>query len=177
MGCDIHVDIVDKDGKYIVEEFIDWRNYAWFDRIHEKEDDYSKLNWIYNVNSDFVPQDIKRDFNKKEVFGYYGFKAVSVADLIAWYNKYQPNIDAGWVTKYTAWKMNRKEYIPSEDEVWKNLSSVDIVEDMIFVEYETREDDMKDVIEKVKEVFPESEGYGDCVDYPDDVYVIFYFDC
>ena len=114
MGMDIWIHVADKDGNFVKEDLWDGRNSNWFNKIIHEDDEYEFVHWIYNDQADFVPDEIKKNFDdSEENFGYFGFKAVKVADLLNWYDRYRPDVDAGYIRKYDKWKWENKGIAPN----------------------------------------------------------------
>ena len=176
MGMDIHVHIVDKDGKYIAKEIWDGRNHEWFTKIDREEDEWNHVNWIYDYDKEFVPADIKKVFHSDEYSGYFGFKAVKVADFVEWYQTYKPQLTAGWMRKYDAWAMVHKHETPDYVSKYWDADEMD-PNDWVFVEnIPTADEYAKDIIDTFTtyrhELRDDSRWNGDWVE----AYVIFYFD-
>ena len=144
MGMDIWVHVVNKNGEYVKKDLFDGRNRTWFCKINDEEDEYEYVKWIYNYDADFVPADIKEIFNSKEYTGFYGFKAVKVADLLNWYDKYRPDVDAGWIRRYDRWKWENKTIAPEYISYYFD-DSMDYI-DWIWTENLPKKDDCIKVI-------------------------------
>lgn len=133
MGMDICMHIV-KNGRFIKEDIFNGRNSDWFMKLQGKSirDEYAKMpikigvsKQTPNYNENFIA-------DKKEE-GCFDFFYISVKDFETWFEKYRPDIDAGWVSTYDKWRMERKGYCPDELPHW--LDAEDNIADMHFVEY------------------------------------------
>jgi hypothetical protein len=162
MGTDIHVAII-RDGEFVTSEFDLGRNYSWFDKIQTEEDEYAYLKWHYDADDHVVPQQIRDLLNER---GYYGFKYVSVPDFISWFEKYHPDLDAGWVSTYSKWKWEKKHIAIDEDDVYHYLPEDVNKDDYVFMEFSAWDDSSALIIDNIP------------LDYmtEDDVYLVFYFD-
>lgn len=132
MGVDIHMSIV-KDGEFLAEDIFDGRNSVWFNNILKGGmEPYNNLPINYGY-SKHTPDAFKNVYTKDE--GYYGFCYINVSDFLDWFIKYNPHVDAGWVTKRVAWQIENQNYIPAEHEVQYELTKEDVVEDRVFVSF------------------------------------------
>ena len=148
MGMDIWVHVVNKNGEYIKKDLFDGRNSMWFGKINHEEDEYAYVPWIYNHDADFIPVDIKEDFNSKDYTGLFGFKAVKVADLLNWYDKYRPDIDAGWIRRYDKWRWENKAIAP--EDVYHYFDDSMNINDWVWVENLPKEDEyIKIIIDQI----------------------------
>ena len=164
MGMDIWVNVVNKNGEYVKKDLFDGRNRTWFCKINDEEDEYAYVNWIYEYDLGFVPTDVKEIFNSEEYTGYFGFKAVKVADLLNWYDRYRPDVDAGWIRKYEKWQWENKGIAP--EGIYHYYDNEMNLNDWVWVENLPKEDEcIKVVIDQIdnNQVNPND-------------YVIFYFD-
>jgi hypothetical protein len=164
MGVDIHMYVVSY-GKYLSSDLFSGRNYLWFDKINNNEDEYAYLNWKYTLDEN-IPEDIRRW--QKENNGYYGFKFVRISELLDWFETYKPNITAGWVHKIDAWKYRMKNIPIFEDDIYSCLENNAIVEDWEFLELPDPDDCMEYIINQIKEI-PNLET--------ENSYLVVYFDC
>lgn len=136
MGVDITMSIV-KNKKYIKEDIFDGRNGAWFDRITQcRIEPYTFLPIKYGY-SDQAPDSFKEHYNKEN--GYYDFRYFNVGDFRQWFERYNPNLDVGWVTKRTAWKMDYQGYVPFDNEIFYELTKEDPIEDRVFKTFKDNE--------------------------------------
>lgn len=164
MGMDIHVHVVNKNGEYIKKNLFDGRNRMWFQKIDHEEDEYDYVKWIYDYEAEFVPVEVKKVFRSDEYSGYFGFKAVKVADLLNWYDRYRPDVDAGWIRRYDKWRWENKATAP--DEIYHYFDESMNVNDWVWVENLPKEDEcIKVIIDQIdnNQVNPND-------------YVIMYFD-
>ena len=164
MGMDIWVHVVNKNGEYVKKDLFDGRNTTWFYKINDEEDEYEYVPWIYDYNQDFVPSNVKENFNSKEYTGYFGFKAVTVKDLLTWYDKYRPDLDAGWIRKFDKWQLTVKGIAP--ETVYHYFDNDMNINDWEWTEYIPKIDDCMEVI--IKKLHDK--------DIKNDDYVILYFD-
>lgn len=164
MGIDIHVAIV-KDGKFITPEIELGRNYDWFTRIREELDEYDFMKWHYDVNADYIPEEITHLI--KEDCGCFGFKCVTVKDFLNWYATYQPNLTAGWVRKKIAWMWEKKGVPIYLDEIYDTLEPDANMADWEFVETENTADESSIIMGEIPLNVINDEN----------AYIVFYFDC
>ena len=131
MGVDIHMYIC-KEKKIIAEDIFDGRNSEWFANLQNEgwDDEYSHLPNEYGFGN-HAPEEIINKYSNE--IGYYGFYHMNVKDFMEWFQKYQPDKDAGWVSTYDKWRMENKEYIP--EELYHELPKDARIEDMHFVEF------------------------------------------
>ena len=162
MGTDIHVAII-RNGEFITPEFDLGRNYSWFDRIQTEEDEYAYLNWHYNAEDLVVLQQIRDLLNDH---GYYGFRYVSVPDFVSWFNRYHPDLDAGWVSTYTKWKWTKKHIPIDIDDVYHYLPEDVNKDDYTFMEFPAYDDSSASVIDNIPLEYATDEN----------AYLVFYFD-
>ena len=161
MGIDIHMHIIDKDGKVLAKEIFDGRNSEWFSDLRGDgwNDEY------YHLPSYFgFPEGTPKEITKYDgMLGYFGFYYMVVGDFKDWFNKYRPDLKAGWASTYDKWRIEKKHYIP--DELPTNLSAEDDKDNMHFVEYENIYDCSKWLYKYLEEE-----------NFPDDAYISYYFD-
>ena len=161
MGVDIHMHIIDKDGKVLAKEIFDGRNSDWFNNLQgcgwDEEYDYFPA---YSGLPENCAKEIKSFMGE---IGYYGFCDMTIRDYRNWFNKYRPDIKAGWVSTYDKWRMERKHYIPEDLPI--SLSPEDNKDDMHFVEYENIHDCSKWLY-----------NYLEKNDFPMDAHIVYYFD-
>lgn len=166
MGVDIHLSVV-SNGKYIIESCFDGRNYRWFDKINNNEDEYAFLDWIYDMSNICLPRSV---LDKIDSGYYYGFKYISISELLKWFDTYAPNITAGWVRKIDAWKHRTKHMPINEDDVYPYLDDNAIIQDWEFIEFESSDDCMEYVITQIRELIPDNLD-------TDNSYLVVCFDC
>ena len=115
MGADIHIHLIDKD-KVIKENLYDGRNYEWFDALKETYYEGYEV-YKYLPTSFGFPEEMPPIYSKYNTdTDYYGHHYISLADLVAWFNEYHPEIKAGWVHEYDAWLYNIKGIDINENE-------------------------------------------------------------
>ena len=156
MGTDIHMCLINDKGDIIKDNLYDGRNYHWFDNItgrgHDSE--YKHYPAYYGLPKDIkVPKKIEDDYSKDY---YYDFYYMNLRDYLNWFNQYKPYIKAGYFTEYDKWQIEKKGYIPDEDEVITNIEVVEHPEIYTFMECID--------IDKINEAI-------------EDYYIIYYFDC
>ena len=165
MGTDIHMKVVSQD-KVIIDSLFDGRNYSWFNKILDEDDEYALLDWEYSVPEGFFPDNINPyDLRDK---GYYGFKYVSLPSLLNWFDTYKPNITAGWVRKIDAWKYKVKGIPLYEDDIYPYLEDDAIIQDWEFIEVDAPNDCMQYVIETIRKEVP--------AELIENSYLVVYFD-
>lgn len=110
MGMDIHMHLV-QNGQYIKKNIFDRRDREWFSNLSGEGDDfeYNELSFYYGIS----PQSPK-EINPEELIkkGYFNLFYINVKDFKEWFEKYRPDIDAGWVTTYDKWRIENKNYVP-----------------------------------------------------------------
>lgn len=164
MGVDIHMSIIDKDGKYRYRGIFYGRNSEWFDNIC-RNGYYNSLyaNFpTYSGIPELVPNEVKEDYDEEDYC--FDFHYMMVADFCKWFDKIRPDIDAGWVTTYKKWLYEKKGIVP---EVKQFLNNDDNIADYHFIEVK----DSFDCSKWLKDFITE---HGDIS--PED-YIIYYFDC
>lgn len=114
MSVDIRFRYFDKNYNEIEAEDFGGRNGEWFDNISNRGND-----WEYD---DFPTKYLKEDSElgkaidmEKLSDGWaYDFRVVEASDFKFWYGKRKPFLKAGWLSRMNKWKMENKNYIPSE---------------------------------------------------------------
>jgi len=135
LGVDIHIHIVENN-KIIKKDIFDGRNYDWFDKL---QGGYNELQREYNylkISQGFSTQTPKSIIEKYSEKFYYGHRHIKVKDFNEWFIKYRPDLDAGWVTTYDKWLIERKGVSISEIEYYKELPEDANINDMHFIEFE-----------------------------------------
>ena len=131
MGVDIHMSIV-KNKEVIAADIFDGRNSEWFDNLQGNgwADEYDYLPKKFGF-SDQTPENIKQYYNKDA--GFYGFYTVQVSEFKNWFEKYRPDLRAGWASTYDKWRIENKGYIPEDLPITldKDMNPAD----MYFIEY------------------------------------------
>lgn len=131
MGKDIHMFIV-KDNEILAKEIFDGRNSEWFCNMAVNncgDDCYEYLPVKYSWK-DNVPEELSKKYNQEN--DYFDFRSVKVEDFKDWFYKYRPDIDAGWVTTYDKWRIEKKGYVPWD--IKHYLDEDDDLRDMHFIE-------------------------------------------
>ena len=161
MGVDIHMNIV-KNKEVIAKDIFDGRNSEWFNNLQGGgwNNEYDHLPAEYGF-SDQTPDDIKEYYNKDWC---YGFNSVNVSEFKKWFEKYHPDLSAGWISTYDKWRMENKGYIPEDLPVY--LGKEDNPADMYFIEYENPYDCSRWLNDYLVEN-----------NIPDDADIIYCFDC
>jgi hypothetical protein len=134
MGRDIHLNILSAEGEVLKQDIFDGRNSEWFDNMCGRDDDpeYNHLNICYGF-----PENASEDFVKHYKDGYFDHRYINVKDFYDWFINYRPDLDAGWVSTYDKWRMERKGYIP---DAIHYLPAKNNSIDMHFVEIENEYD-------------------------------------
>lgn len=136
MGLDIRMHIINTDGELIAEDIFDGRSSEWFNNLMGDgsgwDDEYEELHMKYYF-PDNIPEKIK-----EEIEYSFSQRAIEVKDYLYWYEEYRPDLHAGWVHKYDAWRIKNKGYVPSE--IQHYLYEEDRIEDMEFIEYKDKYD-------------------------------------
>lgn len=130
MGVDIHMSIV-KDGKIIAEDIFNGRNSRWFGNIMGDgyDPEYDHLPIKHGVS----PQAPKELADEYKADYMYGHRYISVKNFTEWFNKYNPHLDAGWVSTYDQWALEHKNIKP--ENVWKEKPTEN-PEDWHFIAFE-----------------------------------------
>lgn len=165
MGIDITMHII-KNKEILHENIFEGRNYTWFDNISRQsgrsDSEYRYFPSYYGKKfQEQIPYNILKDIESDT---YYGDNIVKVKDFIEWYKKYQPNLHAGWVTRYEAWLYEEKGIAPEDS--YQRLPQDEPIRDMVFIEYEDIYDCSRWLYNFI---------IGEKV--PKDAYIIYYFDC
>ena len=152
MGKDIHMFIVGKQG-IIKSNIYTGRNYVWFDQLTDAgdyADDYANLPITFGW-SPFTPEILKIRYSReRDYYDHYHFK---VKYFVEWFEKYRPNVDAGWVTTYDKWLYETKGIIPHlTHELSERTSEDDFYpQDWHFIEVEKPDDCSKWLYDYIKE--------------------------
>lgn len=154
-----------KDNKFIKENIFIGRNSEWFSNLQGKggkdEYDYFPSNWGIPKKA---PKEIREDFDKANDYGYYDFHYIVAGAFCEWFNKYRPDLEAGWVSTYDKWRMEKKGYTPENPQ--HCLEPEDRIDDMHFVEYQ----DKYDCSLWLYNYLIDNEIYADAV-------IVYYFNC
>jgi hypothetical protein len=137
MGKDIHLSILSAEGEILKQEIFDGRNSNWFDNMCGNGCD-SEYDYLYIYYG--FPENASEDFVKRyeDEGSYFDRHYINVQDFYNWFLKYRPDLDAGWVSTYDKWRIEKKGYIP-EDPI-HYLEAKDNINDMHFVEFENKYD-------------------------------------
>ena len=138
MGVDIHMFICRK-GEILGDDIFDGRNSEWFNNLQQQyyDNEYDHLNIRYGFSDD-VPENLRKRFN--DPGSYYGHHNIRVGDFAEWFEKYRPDLDAGWFSTYDRWRIERKGWVPDSDYVKHELEEGDNPVDYEFVEFEDKYD-------------------------------------
>jgi hypothetical protein len=175
MGVNIHMSLVRDDGILLIPDLYDGRNYEWFDNLQQKGDNelYDKLPIKYGIPEN-VPPHILEDYNSGD---YYEFHYLQSQEYILWFNKYRPDIDAGWITTYDKWRYENKGEIP---ELCHYLPTDANLHDMQFIEVQNPyniDSYIMTIISNWWETHKHMINGENHNDPPHKVYLVYYFDC
>lgn len=173
MGKDMTMHIVDKDYNLLTTDekykygIYDGRNSEWFSNLEgdgfDNEYDYLPIENFHWRDEIFVKNESLRPYMDKDNNGYFNFRTMRVGKFKEWFEKYRPDLDAGWVTQYDKWAFERKS-IDIEDRVRRYPSKEEIEGDaLVFIEYEKKYENSVWLYNFVK-------------DYEDDCLIIYCFD-
>lgn len=154
-----------KDNKFIKRDIFKGRNSEWFGNLQGNgwEDEYDHFPSVRGI-PEIVPEEIKKNFDKADDYGDYDFHYVIAGAFCEWFNKYRPDLKAGWVSTYDKWRIEKKGYIPENPQHY--LEPEDRIEDMQFVEYQ----DKYDCSLWLYNYLLDNEIYADAV-------IVYYFNC
>lgn len=146
MGMDCTIAICDNDGTIISDNICDFRNSEWFNLLQEEgceDTEYAYINWNYGI-PDKVSKQIQEDYDNRIESGYFNFRWITADDYVNWFERYRPDISAGWMPTYDKW-LYEKKHILNEDNMYRYLASVSLGErkEYQFVEIEKELDDSK----------------------------------
>lgn len=170
MGLDISLYCIRKDGTILAEDLFDGRNREWFDKMrgYYNDDEYGKLNISYG-KPDFLPQSISDYFLDEDGRDWaFDWRYITVGDYIDWYEKYCPQLDAGWCTKRDAWLYEVKGIIPElyySLSCWGDYAS----DDAVFITIENTYDCNTYVVNELYDLLRESK-------IKRDDYIVYCFD-
>ena len=138
MGKDITMHII-KGTDVIASDIYSGRNSEWFENISENR--WGRFEYDYFPAIAGVPEEapefITKLYNKDnnwEDFGYFDFHYVRVDAFIAWFNKYKPNVYAGWVSKWHQWMSENKGYEITVNDLKTELLKDDVPENYVFIQ-------------------------------------------
>lgn len=114
MGVDIDMMIMREDGTVVMKDMFMGRNYDWFEKLQlcSGEEIYDEFLPTFSGIPSFSPKSLQQAYVEGEEEGCFGFHFMKVEDYLNWYDTYKPNIDAGWVSAYEKWKIERKNWKP-----------------------------------------------------------------
>lgn len=170
MGVDIHLYIAQKN-KPSEEVFHGLRNGEWFDNIcgNGSQPEYDELPSVQGLSplvDDTIRKETYNDEQTKYQDFYYNFYYINVGEFKKWFEKYRPDIDAGWVTTYDKWRIEKNK-ITYPDFYLSHFMIEDVnPKDQHFIEYTNRYDlsrQLYDILISKK--------------IPDDADLTYYFDC
>ena len=171
MGMDIHIYLINKDAS-LVKSLYEGRNRDWFESLlgrgYGDEYQYLRTHPMHDLPDGYIlPTEIEKDYDDSvDGNGCFGFSWLYAKDYYEWFYKYRPDKRAGWVTTYEGWALKNKGQIP--EDVKLRLDESDIVEDMVFVEYEDEWNPDRSVVDIIEEHKAEKNN---------DYYIVYYFDC
>lgn len=130
MGKDIHMHIV-MDKKILEKEIFDGRSSEWFSNLSGDgwDNEYDHLPVDYHWND--APEELLEEYRED---CYFDFRSIKVEWFKDWFKKYRPDRQAGWVTTYEKWRIEKKGYVP--EDVKHYLDEDDDIRDMHFIEFE-----------------------------------------
>ena len=128
MGMDIHMALV-KNNEYVKEDIFDGRNSDWFNNMAGNgwDDVYDKLPMNYGLS-----EQTPAEYEEKYKDWCFNYRYINVKDFKEWFQKYRPDIDAGWVSTYDKWRIEKKGYIP--EDIFHYLPEDANLADMHFIE-------------------------------------------
>ena len=171
MGMDIHIYLINKNAS-LVKPLYQGRNRDWFENLlgrgYEDEYKHLKTHPMHDLPDGYVlPDYIEKDYyDSTNTNNYFGFSWLYAKDYYDWFYKHRPDKKAGWVTTYEKWALKNKGQVP--EEVKLSLDKGDIVEDMVFVEYEDEWNPDRSVVDIIE---------GHKAKKSDEYYIVYYFDC
>lgn len=150
-----------KDKKVIAKDIFDGRNSTWFDNLQGRgyDPDYDKFPCYYGL-PDEVPDFIQKDRDN----AYYGFHYIKAADFCEWFNDVRPDLQAGWISTYTKWQLEKKNIMP--EEYYHEFPEGGNDKDMVFCEWQNKHDCSLWLYNYLLD----HEIYADAI-------IVYYFDC
>lgn len=133
MARDIHMFIV-HHGNIIKSNIYEGRSPAWFDSITDKSElcEYEQLPIVFGWPEGLVPQELREKYSRERL--YFDHYHIKVKYFKEWFEKYRPDIDAGWATTYQKWLIEKKGFRPGY--LPDTLPNDANVADMHFIEFE-----------------------------------------
>ena len=146
MGMDIHTYICDEDGVVQHKDIWEGRNSDFFANLSGKGYDraYDKLPVEYGLS-----KNLEAELSEDEKKYCFDFRHIQVGKFIEWFEKYRPDVTAGWCTKFEAWLYKTKGIAP--EELSERLYEDDIVEDREFIVVEKVYDCARDLYDFFKD--------------------------
>ena len=123
-----------QNGEIVASDIFSGRDTEWFMKMQNASFDevYDQLPIVIGF-SNKAPAELKDSFTRKD--GYFGHCHILVKFFKKWYETYHPDLKAGWVTTYDKWRIEKKGYVPRDEDVKEALCATDILKDMCFIEY------------------------------------------
>lgn len=114
MGVDMDMMVMRDDGAVVMKDMFMGRDSDWFEKLqmYSCEEIYDDFLPAFSGIPSFSPKELQRVYAEYEGEGFYGFHFMKVEDYLNWYDTYKPNIDAGWVSAYEKWKIERRHWKP-----------------------------------------------------------------
>lgn len=146
MGMDIHTYICDEDGVIKYKDIWEGRNSDFFANLsgHGYNRIYDRFPVEYGLS-----ENIEAELSEDEKKYCFDFRHIQVGKFIEWFEKYRPDITAGWCSKFEAWLYKTKGIAP--EELHARLHEDDIVEDYEFIVVEKAYDCAKDFYDFFKD--------------------------
>jgi hypothetical protein len=138
MGKDITMHIID-GVDVIASDIFSGRNSEWFENITGNRwgrFEYKHFPAVCGIPEE-VPEFIAKLYNREgpwEDFCYFDFHYIKVKDFIEWFDKYKPNLYAGWVSKWQKWMSENKGYEMDQNDLKSDLFADDVPENYVFTE-------------------------------------------
>lgn len=132
-----------KNGEFIKRDIFTEKNPDWFNQIMGRDESFpfNTFPKHYGI-SPMLPTEITMEGLRKE--GYYNFFFINVERYVTWYERYKPQVHAGWVTSYMKWLIETKHYIPNlKEELVPAFPQDSHSCDMKFIEYIDEDDCFK----------------------------------
>lgn len=175
MGVDIHMRLINKNGEELIHNLYEGRNSEWFNNLQDRgwDDEYDTLPVRYGL-PEYAPA---ADLENEKEHDYYGFHYMEVSDYKKWFDKYRPDLDAGWVSTYDKWRIENKHYIP--EDVPHYLPDDANPADMHFVTFMNEFNCDKYVLDRIREFVNARPAYVNMrpVTEGEELVIIYYFDC
>ena len=146
MGMDMSMFIV-KDKRILANDIFEGRNSDWFRQMqglcYGENDEFAHLHPYYNFEANgHTPDNLLKQYTEPlendEICYYFDHRSIMVKDYLKWFDKYCPDIHAGWVRVYDAWAYKKKDIYPSE--YYNYLPEGCIEKDWTFLTWEDKYD-------------------------------------